>query len=96
LENVTFANNIAQGGAGGLSGGNAQGGALFTYKTTMTGSALVLDGNVARGGSTGGGGACYETGGNTGMWAWCVANGAPRAGCVSFIWVGGKMKGGEG
>ena len=75
LENVVFSGNTAQGGAGGSSGGYAQGGALFTFKTAMTGTGLTFEGNVARAGSSGGGGiasngqrgdalgggACFET-----------------------------------
>jgi hypothetical protein len=56
LDRVRFTGNQALGGAGATRGGYAQGGALFTYDTTLQGTNLLFENNVARAGSSAGGG----------------------------------------
>jgi hypothetical protein len=56
LQNVTFADNLAQGGSGPVRGGFGQGGGLFTFQYTVNGEDLTFTNNRAIGGSTAGSG----------------------------------------
>ena len=56
LENVTFENNLAQGGSGLDRGGVAVGGGLFTFSSQVTGNNLTLSNNLAQGGNSNGNG----------------------------------------
>jgi hypothetical protein len=56
LEDVTFDGNVAMGGTGPERGGFGQGGGLWLNYTDATANGLVLTGNTAVGGSSGGDG----------------------------------------
>ena len=56
LSDSVFTGNQAVGGSGGERGGNGQGGAIFTFATNLLGQSLVLDGNLAHAGNSGGDG----------------------------------------
>lgn len=56
LENVTFADNLAQAGRGGEVGGYGIGGGLLTFQYTVNGSNLTFTNNRSRGGGTNGSG----------------------------------------
>lgn len=56
LDNVVFTGNQAIGGRGRETGGNGQGGGVFTFGTTLTGSNLTFDGNLSQAGDGDGSG----------------------------------------
>jgi hypothetical protein len=56
LENVVFDGNQAAGSNGSVRGGEAQGGAMFTYYARVSAIGLTVRNNVAQAGSSGGGG----------------------------------------
>jgi hypothetical protein len=56
LDSVRFIKNQALGGSGGSSGGYGQGGGLFAFRSNINGRIVVFEGNIARGGNTGGSG----------------------------------------
>lgn len=67
LENIVFVNNSALGGNGGVRGGFALGGALYTYKTIVVATGLEFRANTARAGaSVGQGRYANETGDGVG------------------------------
>src|SRR5205823_3541763 len=61
--NVTFDSNISQGGTGVNEGGDALGAGFHADHSTVTGSSVVFNNNVARAGAASGGG--KDTAGNT-------------------------------
>lgn len=76
LDNVRFANNQAVGGAGATRGGLGLGGGIYSFQTTIVGSRLAFDSNLAQGANSAGNGedngraegfggaASFETGSN--------------------------------
>ena len=56
LENILFTSNQAKGGSGPVRGGYGQGGGLFTYQSTLSGSGLTFKNNDAIGGNSTGDG----------------------------------------
>lgn len=56
LERVVFRNNQALGGQGSQRGGYGQGGALFTYQSSLSGQDWSVVGNVAQAGGSNGSG----------------------------------------
>ncbi len=106
LENITFKNNLALGGTGLQRGGLAIGGGLYTYRSTLTGSNIILlnnsatAGNSAGLGSTGdrgradaqGGGATFQDGSNITL-QYVTAIGNQATGGVALTNGGGAFGG---
>lgn len=95
LENIVFDGNQAAGSGGSVRGGEAQGGALFTYYARVNASGLTVRNNVAQAGNSGGAGSTPDGQEADGLGGGIAAQEASNVTITSSTFTNNQARGGN-